>query len=310
MSAAAILLGPQRRALRVREAVDALVPPRAPVAAVTAGWEEREGDDAELRVHLGRPFTNLMVWQRVERIFAADAELFAAMRARQDLLREMQALYRLRLGGLLDPLHELCRRDGDRELLERERAAALAQVQRLDCEHRARVAAVDDEFDARWRPGQREAVHREQRELGALLAAAACLVIAGGHVGVLLHRLRLFDVLGRFGARPVVAWSAGAMVLCPCVVLFHDSPPQGSAHAEVLAAGCARVPDLVALPDARLRLRLDDRPAMRVFARRFAPSRCGLLDPGAWLRWDGASWSADRGSRMLAADGAVPEATP
>lgn len=311
MLSSAILLGPQRRVKTVCDAVEALVPDAGagPVAAVTAGWEEREAEDEELCEHVGRTVTNLAIWQRVERIFGADPELFEAIRQRQDTLRKMQAFYRLRLEGLMDPLCELFARDDDLELLEPEREAALAMVQALDREHGERVAAVHQSFEAQWRPFQRDAVVREREAIEAMLEPASCLLVAGGHVGVLLHRLRLFDLFRLWGDRPVVAWSAGAMVLCRRIVLFHDSPPQGSNYPEVLERGFDLVPGIVALPHAVHRLRLDDRRSMQVFASRFAPAWCVLLDRGARLSWADSRWSAASGSRMLGADGA-PEEIP
>ncbi|MCA8973927.1 MAG: hypothetical protein KDC98_04360, partial [Planctomycetes bacterium] len=280
-----------------------------PIVAVTAGWEEREAEDDELREHLGRPLTNLAVWARVERILAADPELFEALRRRHDRLRVIQELYRLRLDGLLEPLRELHRRDDAPELIEPEQKAAMAMLRGLDKEHMERVAAVHRDFEARWVPGERDAVRRERLELQRLLGDAKGLLIAGGHVGVLLHRLRLFDLFGMLGDRPVVAWSAGAMILCPRIVLFHGSPPQGSHHPEVMEAGFGLVPGFVALPDARRRLQLDDARSMQVFARRMLPAHCGLLDRGAWFQWRDGEWTADPGSLVLDAAGVPQEVT-
>jgi hypothetical protein len=117
----------------------------------------------------------------------------------------------------------------------------------------------------------------------------------------------LFDVLGLHGDRPVIAWSAGAMALCERIVLFHDTPPQGSACAEVMEAGFGAVPDLVALPHARMRLDVGDERNVQLWARRFAPALCALLDDGARLDWNGARWSARRDTRRLSEDGWVVE---
>lgn len=308
MSSPVILLGPQRHVRIVRPAVDELAGrDRAPVALVSAGWEEREAEDQEFRDHIGRPVLNLEVWARVERIFERDRELLAAMRQRHDTLRRVQELYRLRLQGAMEAARELLRRPGDDAWLVAERHDAMVMLQGLDAQHAARVAQVHFEFDARWRPAERAAVQRERRELQRRLHDACCLCIAGGHVSVLLHRLRLFDVLGLHGDRPIVAWSAGAMALSERIVLFHDAPPQGSSHAEVMEAGCARVPDLVALPHAKKRLDLDDTRNVQLFARRFAPAMCVLLDDGSRIDWDGARWSARPDTRRLTEEGWVEE---
>ena len=102
MLSAAILLGPQRHVPIVARAVAALVgDDDRPLAVVTAGWEERENEDHELREHVQRPVLNLELWARVERIFERDRELLTAMRQRHDTLRKVQELYRLRLQGAM-----------------------------------------------------------------------------------------------------------------------------------------------------------------------------------------------------------------
>ncbi len=312
MLSSAILLGPQRHVRIVRAAIETLVPgPRSgPVAVVTAGWEEREAEDQELREHVQRRVTNLEVWARVERIFEQDHELLAAMRQRHDTLRAVQELYRLRLQGLMDATRELFRRVGDEVLLAPERAESLAMVRELDEQHRARVAHIHAEFEARFSPHERTAVQRERRELKRQISRASCLLVAGGHVAVLLHRLRLFDVFGLHGDRPVIAWSAGAMALCERIVLFHDAPPQGSSYAEVMEAGFGLVPDLVALPHGSKRLHTHDARTMQVLARRFQPAQCVLLDEGSRIDWIGGRWSALAGTQRLGDDGRVEEASP
>jgi hypothetical protein len=312
MLSSAILLGPQRHVPIVRDALAALLPreDRRPLAAVTAGWEEREAEDQELREHVQRPVVNLEIWRRVERIFEQDRDLLLAMRDRHDRLRTVQELYRLRLGGLMDAVRELIRRVGDEALLEPEREDAMAMVRDLDAQHVRRVAAIHAEFEARWLPHERPAVLREKRELQRILAAVGCLLVAGGHVSVLLHRLRLFDLFGLHGDRPVIAWSAGAMVLSERIVLFHDDPPQGSAYAEVMEAGFGLVRDVVALPHARHRLLVDDPLRVQLMARRFAPAACVLLDRGSRLDWRRTRWQALAGTRRLTAAGGVEEFSP
>jgi len=308
MLSAAILLGPQRHVPIVRPAVESLVSrDDRPLAVVTAGWEERENEDQELRDHVQRPVQNLEVWARVERIFERDRELLSAMRQRHDTLRRVQELYRLRLNGAMEATKELFRRPGDDLWTTAERHDALVMLQGIDSQHVERVAQVHAEFEMRWRPGERSAVQRERREIKAKLAEASCLLVAGGHIAVLLHRLRLFDVFGLYGDRPVIAWSAGAMALCERIVLFHDLPPQGSSNAEVMEAGFGLVPDLVPLPHARRRLLTDDARNVQLFARRFAPSSCVLLDDGCRVDWKGARWAALAGTRRLGETGSVEE---
>jgi hypothetical protein len=69
---------------------------------------------------------------------------------------------------------------------------------------------------------------------------------------------------------------------------------------------------MVLLPHARARLLLDDTPRMEVFARRFAPARCVLLESGTRIELDrggGGDGTSDAtwppGLRVIAADGRV-----
>ena len=311
MLARAILLGPQRHVPIVRPAVEALIGPGdASIAFVSAGWEERESEDGEFREHVQRPVENLAVWARVERIFEQDPELLLAMRQRHDTLRAAQELYRLRLSGLCAAAQVLLRRGGDGRLLEPERQDAIEMLRLLDQAHVRRVAELHAEFAARWRPGERDAVVQQRRELAAVLARCACLCIAGGHVAMLLHRLALFDLLRLWGQRPVVAWSAGAMVLCERIVLFHDDQAQGGADAEVMEAGFGVLPGVVPLPHGSRRLRLLDEVNVQLFSRRFQPALCVVLDDGHRLDWDGRRWSARAGTRRLAPGGQLQELAP
>jgi hypothetical protein len=100
----------------------------------------------------------------------------------------------------------------------------------------------------------------------------------------------------------VIAWSAGAMALTDRIVLFHDRSPQGSGHPEVFGQGLGVLHGVVALPHARARLLLDDTPRMAVFARRFAPARCVLLENGTRVDTDGDG-TCPPGTRVLTGDG-------
>jgi hypothetical protein len=118
------------------------------------------------------------------------------------------------------------------------------------------------------------------------LARVSTLVLTGGHVGVLLHVLRLFAVTP---PADVLAWSAGAMALTDRVVLFTDG------RAEAYAPGLGLIKDTVLLPHARRRLPVDDPARLGALARRFAPARCVVLDDGGTLA----------GSRAIEPDGTL-----
>jgi hypothetical protein len=277
-----------------------------PVAAVTAGWKEREEEVDELREHLGQQVINLRLYRRAEEVFAEDPELFRAHRRRQDRLRRLQELYRLRLGHALEAARRLVAAPVlEPDLLAGEQEAAMATVRDLDAHHLGRIADIHRQFEGEWAPEERPAVTQHRAELAELLSECAAVAVAGGHVAVLLNRLRLFDLLSLAGDRPFFAWSAGAMALGEKVVLFHDSPPQGAGNAEVLEAGLGCYRGVLPFPHARRRLRLDDPVRVSVLARRFPDLVCVAMDEGAWLASEeNGRWSA-REVRRLETDGAV-----
>ena len=307
-----VVLGPQRLAPSVDEAVRELGidPAKGRFALVTAGWEEREPEDDELRAHLGGNVRNLALFERVEDVFRRDPGLLSAMQQRHDRMRMLQRLYRLRLGHAMEAARELLREDRtgeDPELRAAEADSAIDAVRALDDHHTERIRELHAAFQEEVRPREREAVARHREELAAEIEGCDAVLVAGGHVTVLLNRLRLLDVVPMIGERPIVCWSAGAMALSERVVVFHDSPPQGQGNAEVLETGLGVFSDLVPLPHAKRRLRLTDPVRVALFARRFRPSAAVALDEGASARWDGRKWTTRPGTRLLGADGAVAE---
>jgi hypothetical protein len=93
------------------------------------------------------------------------------------------------------------------------------------------------------------------------------------------------------------------MALTERVVLYNDRGPQGVQGAEVWDRGSGRVRDVVAMPHARRRLRLDDPVHTRVFVHRFAPATCLLLDDGTSVEMT-ADGSVPDGARVLTETGA------
>lgn len=294
------LLGPQRRP--TVDAVAASLPAGEPVATVTAGWQEREGDDAELSKLLGSRDVNLGLYRRWLDVAERDPAFAAGERAVQEAVGELQALYLLRLDHALQAVYEIGRRSGTDRLRASVLAESLAAVRDLDAAHLHRVSEARLEFYAEMRPHHRPVIAGHRAEVAQVLAGAAALVVAGGHVGVLADVLHLFNVAAAVRS-PVIAWSAGAMALAERIVLFHDRSAHGPGHPEVYASGLSLVRGMVPLPHARARLLLDDAPRMAVFARRFAPARCVLLENGTRIGIDNGTWPP--ATRVLAADGHV-----
>lgn len=287
------LLGPQRRP--TLEPVARAYGPDVRFATVTAGWQEREADDAELAGLLGGRAVNLSLYGRWLDVLDRDPELATAELNHRAVLDELHELYAVRLEYALIAVQAVQRSSGR----PRTRAAALADAEAalrlLDGQHLDRVAAAQAEFAAAWRPTERAAAAGHRAEVAGQLGGTGVLVVAGGHVGVLL---RLLTVFGVTAALPpaVVAWSAGAMALTGRVVLFGPGP------AEVYDAGLGLLPGVVLFPHARRRLPVEDPVQLGVLARRFAPDRCVILDDG--IRVDvGPGGELPAGTRLVGADG-------
>ena len=99
-------------------------------------------------------------------------------------------------------------------------------------------------------------------------------------------KIRLSDRLSATGVRRI---EVSSFVSPKAIPNLRDA-------AEVFSAGVGLVRGVVALPDARSRLDLDNRTRMATLARRFAPAACLVLDAGT--RVD------------LGPDGALPEDAP
>ncbi|HEX2690351.1 MAG TPA: hypothetical protein VHN14_27235 [Kofleriaceae bacterium] len=266
-----------------------------PAALITAGWQEREHEPGVI-ADPGVPVVRLALHARGEQVFADDAELAEAYKARQLRLKEMQEFYRVRLDYAAQAARAVAVRSAGRTgrtgrsdpaLVAEEQLASLALIRQIDRDHLDRCRAVHAAFEAAWQPRTRPVLARQVAELRAAIEPTQAIVIAGGHVAVLLNRLRLFGIAELAGGRPIVAWSAGAMALTERVVLFHDDPPHGQAISEILDTGLGLAPGLVVLPEPRLRLHLDDAVRVGEFAGRYAPAVCVAMDHDAQIWVDG-----------------------
>ena len=285
-----VLLGPQRRPT-VDSVVRSLGLP-GPFATVTAGWQEREGEDGELHALLAAgqnrgPAVGLSLYRRWLDVRERDPLYFAGSRRLDEALSSLTDLYLLRLDYALRAVYAVQRRfPGACDAL----AGAIAAVRELDAAHLRRVNELRGEFFERLPPHDRPVIAEHRAAVSAVLGSAAAVVIAGGHVGVLAEALHLFNVAASVGSSPVIAWSAGAMALTDRIVLFHDRAPHGPGHPEVHGSGLSVLRDAVLLPHARARLLLDDAPRMAVLAQRFFPARCVPLEAGTRIDVQDGRW--------------------
>jgi hypothetical protein len=295
------LLGPQRNPTLDSVVADQRI--EGQIATITAGWQEREPDDQELSKLLSAQDVNLQLYRRWLDVQERDPRFAEGERRVRGQLDELQDIYLLRLDHALKSVQELQRRAGSDRLRAQAVTDALAAVRELDAAHLSRVGQLHGEFYQAWQPHARPVIAGHRAEIAGLLGDSAALVIAGGHVGVLTATLHLFNIAAALNS-PVIAWSAGAMALTDRVVLFYDRAPQGPGHPEVYGAGLSLLRDVVLLPHARARMLLGDGPRMAVFARRFAPARCILLEAGGRIE-TGTDNGYPPGTLILAQDGRV-----
>ena len=295
------LLGPQRF-LTTAGAVVRGLDVDGPVATITAGWEERESDDGELDSVLDGRSLNLRLFERMMDVLERDPVVAAAALALRDAVDDLAGAYGLRLQHALDAVYALRRRKGRDDVLAAAYSDGIDAVRRLDTWYLDEVRALYGEAYASGAAGASELWAQHRGEVAEALASSSVLAVAGGHVGMLLRTMQFFSVRPPTEL-PVVAWSAGAMVMTRTVVLFNDFA-QSHPGAEVWDRGLARVEHVIALPHARRRIHLDDRVRTQIFVRRFQGYACLLLDDGARVAV-GPDGTLPVGARVLRADGTV-----
>ena len=304
----AVVLGPQPGRISLGPGLEALDLPPGPVAAITVGWRETEPVLREVErelERLGRKAAPLHIGERVGRAFASDAELAKAHRVLQDGLLAEERLYGVHLRRAVETAHEVAQLTfGEKYRVpyaeEAWRAILAADRFHVECH-----AVLWQEFREAVRLHERPALRKEKEEVERLLAGSASVVLTGGHVAVIRNRLLLLGLGDALARLPILAWSAGAMVLTPRVVLFHDRLPGGSARPEVLGDGFSVLPGLALFPDAGMRLDLEDRQSLGELSGRVKPDRAVLLDSEDVLHWDGRQWSSPGGIRILSSEGEV-----
>lgn len=298
-----ILLGPQRFKVTVPAVVRSLGVD-GPVAIVNAGWQEREDDDAELNGLLDGRGRNLRLYHRLVDVMTKDTAFAKGALAFRDQQAELRKFYGIRLQAAVDAVGAVLHRSSPHGLKSAAFAGAVQAVRDVDTWYATQLKELYREMGRHVSVRESPVIGWHRGEIEAILRDCVAVVMPGGHVGFLLQALRMFSL--RLPAElPVVAWSAGAMVLTERVVLFHDFTPQEVTAAEYHDHGLARLPGIIALPHARRRLRLDDSEELAVLARRFPTKQLVLLDDGTILRFPTDDAPAPPGARVITQNGTV-----
>jgi len=297
-----VLLGPQRFRLTAGTVV-AEVAPEGPVVTITAGWRDREMEDAELDEVMGGRSHNLNLFHRFGHVLRNDRTFRRAGAAYNRATEEASSLYRLRLGHALDAVYSTMRRDVRADLADSALRAGLQSVRDIDAWYLWLTHELEQELRAESGMDTSEVVGHHRDEIREILSGAAALAIAGGHVGFLSWCLRLFDITPP-PELPVVGWSAGAMALTEHIVLYNDKGPAGVQPAELWDRGLARAPGIIVMPHARRRIQFDDPARNQVLAHRFTPTRVVLLDDGFRLPV-GADGTLPDTAKIVTLDGTI-----
>lgn len=301
-----ILLGPQPGYQSLKRVLGKL-PFRPPVALITAGWETEEEQDHEIHTVVGVPTINLNLFARTEVLFRDDPELIQLLQARQDELRHLRDVYNARLRHQCKAARQLFQREETLIDLTAEKESAIAMIRQLDQQHYEHAGRIIDHYEHRLQTHSRPLVAQHREELRNLLQSCGLLLIAGGHVAILLNRLRIFGILELTPEIPIIAWSGGAMALSERIVFFHDSLPQGFNDAEVLRPGAGLYGNVLPLPDGWNRLNVQDPTRVQMFARRFQGYQTVVLDEHTVLQRHENSWRdyTEGGTRRLGEHGEI-----
>ena len=281
-----LLLGPQRPVINLGVAVKKAGIPKGPMAVISAGWQEAEGDMDEIHDQVQRPLHDLGIYQKAEQLSAAYPAFAQAYRERQENLKDLQRLYRLRCKQLLTAARQTFKAEAHPLILKAEQRHAMKQVRELDRHHLRSMQRIHEQYDPTFDSLTDGEISAFTTSIAKGLEGCESILLTGGNVMVLLNRINLFDLGELFRQKHLVAWSAGAMVLSDTLVLFHDNTALDRREPEVVSQGCGIIPKYVFLPDAAHRLRQNDIIRSRLMSTRFAPAKCVTLDNGAGMLFE------------------------
>lgn len=314
------LLGPQREP-RLHDTVRTLGLKGRRFATITAGWRDRESETELLDRELGGHTLNLGLWRLMQQLWEADPELERLDRERRLVLTEMQDLYVIGLQQAAEALRRIrAREPGSERVHEMAQQDVIGIMRDLDERHCDRVNELNQEFYATHQPHHRQAVVDARFLVGNRLAECEAVVVAGGHVGVLLGAMHIFNLAPALAPpavptpqdpdpapgvyRPIIAWGAGAMALTERVLLYYDNSVTSPGVSEMLMDGIGLTRGVVALPSASARLDIRNRPRMRTLVSRCAPRLPLVLDVGAQVTLTGRG-ELPTGARVLSPTGKV-----
>jgi hypothetical protein len=302
-----LLLGEQREQPRF-QAVLKRWKITGPVGLVSAGWEEDEQDDQWVRDSIRNPIVNSMLYELADEVFARDPEVLTLLRERQDHLRDLRDVYQLQLQHLSAILRGLLRRRETQSYVVAPLDLSFAQLRAVDKQYLDSVSEVIRQFDRKIAPKDRPSLVAYRKVVCQRLASCQALLIAGGHVGVLLNRLRLSRVLSHLRL-PTIAWSGGAMALGDTVFFYDHFHPHSGQETELSRHGMRWYQGLQVFPRAEQRLHLHNPVEMALLAGRVA-CRSLVFSQESELEWSNKKLIHLGDVREIGTDGLLKEFKP
>ncbi|MDP1560769.1 MAG: hypothetical protein Q8M16_05175 [Pirellulaceae bacterium] len=302
-----VLLGQQREVPRLNSVLERLKVD-GPVGLVSAGWEEDEDDDQWVRDAIDAPVINSQLYSLADQLFQQDPQVIELLRERQDRLREFREINELQTEHLCVVARELWQRLDVHAGALGPLQQTIGQLQAVDQSYLEAVTTIIVEYEQRIAPKERPSILEYRRQVLERLQDCQALLIAGGHVGVLLNRLNLCRLLQNI-QRPIVAWSGGAMALGERVYFYDQFLPHTKREVELSRRGMSLFTGAQVFPRANQRLQLHDQRELGLLARRMT-SQCLLLNERSEINWS-ASGELHATDVLYADDlGQIKEWTP
>ncbi|MBX3418496.1 MAG: hypothetical protein KF851_12900 [Pirellulaceae bacterium] len=302
-----LLLGEQRDQPRLQTALERWKI-SGPVGLVAAGWEEDENDDLWVRDSIRNPVINTMLYELADELFARDPAVLALLRERQDHLRELRDVYQIQLQHFCAIIRGLLIRRETQRTVAEPLDLTFSQLRKVDAQYLTSVAGVIRKYDRELSPKNRPSIVAYQKVVVKRLATCQALLIAGGHVGVLLNRLRLSRLLNQVPL-PTIAWSGGAMALGEVIFFYDHFHPHSGQETELSRHGLKCYRGVQVFPRAEQRLDLHQPVEMAMLAGRIV-SRSLVMDNESELEWSGKKLIHAVNVREISADGLLKEWRP
>jgi len=264
----------------------------SPIAVVSTGWRHDEDSIDALVEALPINLSLLPLYGWFDLLGNKEPDLSQMHADRQKKIKQHKEFYREQLHFHMNLWKKYNIRRQANAAFKTEEDTAFKNLKRCDDEMLASLENIRTSYPKLQQAWLHPSAKQYHEKIKEELNRAQALLITGGHAAVLRNRFIFFGMhrlLKDFllSGKPIIAWSAGAMVLTDKIVLYYDNPPQGEGHAEILDYGIGLLPRMIFFPHAHERLNLDSSSRIKQLAKRFDPYLCIGLENGAKLHFNG-----------------------